>query len=222
MYDVIIFYTYFRTVATYLTLYYSDDRIFSKLMKEVVVLANNKTHSSVKDDKHKKKEKNRSPMNPVQIFLLNFLIVITVLWILFGYVVGVMNAPNSDMSPNIKASDLLFYYKLDKSYRAQDVVVLVKNDTTYVGRIVAVGGDSVDITDSERLKVNGNMVSEPHIYGDTPRFEGFVQYPVQLGNDEYFILCDSRGGSEDSRYYGTVSADDIRGKVVSVLRKNNL
>ena len=191
-------------------------------MKEVVVLANNKTHSSVKDAKHKNKKKDSSPMNPVQIFLLNFLIVITVLWILFGYVVGVMNAPNSDMSPNIKASDLLFYYKLDKSYRAQDVVVLVKNDTTYVGRIVAVGGDSVDITDSERLKVNDNMVSEPHIYGDTPRFEGFVQYPVQLGNDEYFILCDSRGGSEDSRYYGTVSADDIRGKVVSVLRRNNL
>ena len=80
----------------------------------------------------------------------------------------------------------------------------------------------MDISDSERLIVNGNMVSEPHIYGDTPRFEGFVQYPVQLADNEYFILCDARGGSEDSRYYGTVSADDIRGKVVSVLRRNDL
>lgn len=191
-------------------------------MKEVIDLTKNKAKSIIKDDPNKKKEKNRSPMNPVQIFLLNFLIVITVLWLLFGYVVGVMNAPNSDMSPNIKASDLLLYYRLDNSYRAQDVVVLVKNDTSYVGRIVAVGGDSVDISDSERLIVNGNMVSEPHIYGDTPRFEGFVQYPVKLGDNEYFILCYSRGGSEDSRYYGTVSADDIRGKVVSVVRRNNL
>lgn len=221
MYDVIIFYTYFQKAVTHLTLYYPDG-VFSQLMKEVIVLVQNKTKSNVKDDKHKKKEKNRSPMNPVQIFLLNFLIVITVLWILFGCVVGVMNAPNSDMSPNIKASDLLLYYRLDKSYRAQDVVVLVKNDTTYVGRIVAVGGDSVDISDSNRLKVNGNMVSEPHIYGDTPRFEGFVQYPVQLGDNEYFVLCDSRGGSEDSRYYGTVSADNIRGKVISIVRRNNL
>ena len=191
-------------------------------MKEVIVLVHSKTQSIVKVDKNKKNEKNRSPMNPIQVFLLNFLIVITVLWLLFGYVVGVTNAPNSDMSPNIKAADLLLYYRLDKTYRAQDVVVLVKNDTSYVGRIVAVGGDSVDISDSERLIVNENMVSEPHIYSDTPRFEGFVQYPVQLGDNEYFILCDSRGGSEDSRYYGKVSADDIRGKVISIVRRNNL
>lgn len=191
-------------------------------MKEVVVLVQSKTQNSIKDEEYKKKEKNSSPMNPVQVFLLNFLIVITVLWLLFGCIVGVMNAPNSDMSPNIKSSDLLLYYRLDKNYRAQDVVVLVKNDTTYLGRIVAIGGDSVDISDSERLIINGNMVSEPHICGDTPRFEGFVQYPVQLGDNEYFVLCDSRGGSEDSRYYGKVSADDIRGKVISIVRRNNL
>lgn len=191
-------------------------------MKEVVVLVQSKTQNSIKDEEYKKKEKNSSPMNPVQVFLLNFLIVITVLWLLFGCIVGVMNAPNSDMSPNIKSSDLLLYYRLDKNYRAQDVVVLVKNDTTYLGRIVAIGGDSVDISDSERLIINGNMVSEPHIYSDTPRFEGFVQYPVQLGDNEYFVLCDSRGGSEDSRYYGKVSADDIRGKVISIVRRNNL
>ncbi|MCR5600746.1 MAG: signal peptidase I [Ruminococcus sp.] len=185
-------------------------------------MAQNKKQTDNINDKKQKNEKKKSPMNPIQIFLLNFLTVITVLWLLFGYVVGVINAPNSDMSPNIKSSDLLLYYKLYKNYRAQDVVVLVKNDTTYVGRIVAVGGDSVDISDSERLIVNGNMVSEPNIFGDTPRFEGFVQYPVQLGDNEYFILCDSRGGSEDSRYYGTVSADDIRGKVISIVRRSNL
>lgn len=167
-------------------------------------------------------EKKKSPMNPIQIFLLNFLIVITVLWILFGTVIGVMNAPNNNMSPNIKVKDLLFYYRLDNKYHAQDVVVLVKNNTTYVGRIVATGGDSVDISDAENLIINGNNVSEPDIYASTPRFEGFVDYPVKLGKNEYFVLADARNGAEDSRYYGIVDIGEIQGKAIAVIRRNTL
>ena len=167
-------------------------------------------------------KKQKSPMNPIQNFLLNFLIIISVLWVLFGFVVGMINVPNTDMSPNIKAKDLLLYYRLNNSYHAQDVIVLVKNNTTYIGRIVAVGGDTVDISDSEQLKINGNFVSEPQIHNTTPRFEGFVSYPIQLEENEYFVLADMRGGAEDSRYYGIVNIHEIRGKAVAIIRRNNL
>ena len=167
-------------------------------------------------------QKKKSPMNPIQNFLLNLLIVISVIWVLFGLVVGVMNAPNADMSPNIKTKDLLLYYRLDNCYHAQDVIVLIKNDTAYIGRIVAAGGDSVDISDSERLMINGNFVSEPQIHNPTPRFEGFLNYPVQLKENEYFILADARSGAEDSRYYGIVNIHEIQGKVVAIIRRNNL
>ena len=169
-----------------------------------------------------KQKKKKSPMTPIQIFLLNFLIVIIVLWLLFGFVIGAATAPNNDMSPSIKSKDLLLYYRLYDSYHAQDAVVFVKNDTTYVGRIVAVAGDSVDITDEGRLIINGNQVSEPGIHNSTPRFEGFVDYPVQLGSDTYFILADSRGNAEDSRYFGTVSASEISGKVITIIRRNGI
>lgn len=169
-----------------------------------------------------KQKKDRSPMTPIQILLLNLIIVISILWILFGSVIGVISAPNNDMSPNIKVKDLLLYYRLGNEYHAQDIVVLVKNNTTYIGRVVAVGGDSVDISDSEKLIINGNTVAEPSIYESTPRFEGFVDYPVELGKDEYFILADARSGSEDSRYYGIVSADEILGKGITIIRRNYL
>lgn len=169
-----------------------------------------------------KQEMRKSPMTPIQVLLLNLLIVITILWILFGSVIGVMNAPNNDMYPNVKAKDLILYYRLDNSYHAQDIVVLVKNNTTYVGRIVAAGGDSVDISDSEKLIVNGNIVSESGINASTPRFEGFVDYPVKLEDDEYFILADARSGSEDSRYYGSVKVNEIIGKGIAIVRRNYL
>ena len=184
---------------------------------------NQKSNINTADKKNEKKtEKKKSPMTPIQVFLLNFLIVITVLWLLFGFVIGVATAPNSDMSQSIKAKDLLLYYRLDDSLHSQDVVMLSKNGTSYVGRIVATGGDSVDITDDGQLIVNGNRVSEPDIHNSTPRFEGFVNYPLQLGSNEFFVLADARGGAEDSRYYGSVNSSDILGKVVMVVRRNNI
>ena len=174
------------------------------------------------ENRKKKQKKHRSPMTPVQILLLNLLIVITVLWLLFGFVIGVAIAPNNDMSPSIKAKDLLLYYRLDKSYLAQDTVVFVKNDTTYIGRVVAVSGDSVDISDDDRLIINGHIVSEPEIRNATPRYEGFVTYPVQLGDNEYFVLADARSGAEDSRYFGTVERSEIYGKAFLLIRRNSI
>ena len=44
------------------------------------------------------------------------------------------------------------------------LIVINKNDTNYVVRVVASGGDTVEITDSERLVINGNTVIENKIY----------------------------------------------------------
>ena len=168
------------------------------------------------------KKKQRSPMAPVQLFLLNCLIIVTVVWLMFDFVLGPAQAPNSDMSPNIKANDLLLYYRLSRDFQAQDVVVVSKNNTTYIGRIVAVPGDTVDISDAEALVINGNSMIEPNVYTITPKYEGFVEYPVKLGEGEYFILCDNRSGSEDSRYYGSVAKSEIKGKVITAVRRNDL
>lgn len=176
-----------------------------------------KTEKSEEDEKKKKK----SPMDPIQLFLLNCLIIVAVIWLMFGFVLGLMQAPNSDMSPNIKTKDLILYYRLSREFHAQDVVVVAKNKTNYIGRIVAVPGDTVDITDAEKLVINGNTMIESNVYTDTPRYEGFLEYPVKLGNDEYFILCDRRTGGEDSRYYGSVTKSEIKGKVITAVRRNN-
>ena len=179
-----------------------------------------------------KAKKQRSPMTPVQLFLLNAVIIVTAVWLLFGFVFGLTTAPNADMSPNIKSGDLLLTYRLDREFRPQDVVTLRKNGTTYVGRIVARGGDTVEITDDSQLVINGNIMVETNIYTPTPRYEGyadepdttgeFVKYPVTLGEGEYFVLADHRSGGEDSRVYGKVTEKEMLGKVITVLRRSNL
>lgn len=184
--------------------------------------SNMKTTNSQESQEQAPKKKGRSPMNPIQVFLLNLLIIIVSVWLLFGFVLGFAVAPNGDMAPNIKEHDLLLYYRLGSEFRAQDVVVIRKNNITYVGRIIAAENDSVDISDANRPVINGSIMQESNIYTETPRYEGFVEYPLTLGKDEFFVLTDMRNGGEDSRYYGVVKRQEIQGTVVSVIRRNNI
>ena len=168
------------------------------------------------------KKKQRSPMGPIQAFFLNALLIVTAAWLLCGFVFGFTTVPNGDMTPNLKSGDLLIYYQLNRNFAAQDVVVLKKNDTVYVGRIVAKGGDTVDITDNGSLVINGNTMIESNIYAQTVRYEGFVSYPVTLSEGSFFVLADLRSSGEDSRYYGAVAEQEILGKVITAVRRSNL
>ena len=60
------------------------------------------------------------------------------------------------------------------------------------------------------------------IYYSTPRYENGPDYPVTMAEGEYFILCDYREGARDSRYFGPVSRDEIKGKVITVIRRSGL
>lgn len=172
--------------------------------------------------KNNAEKKHRSPMRYPQLFILHAIIIVVVVWVMFGVFFGFMTAPNDDMLPRINSGDLLLYYRLAGEPKANDVIVIHKNDTNYVVRVVGVGGDTVEITDSERLVINGNTVVESNIYSSTPRYEGFVDYPLTLKENEYFVLADSRSNAEDSRYFGTVKKDEIVGTVITVMRRNNI
>ena len=97
-------------------------------------------------------------------FLIRLLILIGILYLLFGVMFGITTVKNEDMSPRMSAGDLVLYYRLDKHPVAGDVIVYKKDDQQYVGRIVAKGGDSVEITDEGTVKVNGSIVLEQNIF----------------------------------------------------------
>lgn len=155
-------------------------------------------------------------------FFSRLLFLVLMLVVLFAGVFGVMPAPNDDMSPRISAGDLLLYYRLTEDWITGDVVVVEQDGNRYVGRIVARGGDTVEVTEQATLKVNGSTVIESNIYYSTPLYDSGVTYPLTLAQDEIFVLCDYREGAKDSRYYGPVSSQEILGKVITVVRRSGL
>ena len=158
----------------------------------------------------------------VKSFISKLIWMAVLLVILFGVFFGVTRMNDNDMSPRISSGDVLFYYRLGNNFRTQDVVVFEKDGTQYVGRIVAQGGDSVEVTDESTLKINGSTMVESDIFYSTPKYGDEVEYPLELAEDQYFILCDYRDGAKDSRYFGAVENSEIKGKVLAVLRRSNL
>lgn len=158
----------------------------------------------------------------VKSFFLRLCILLIFLWIVFGKLFGILPMHNADMSPRISAGDLMLFFRLENRIHNDDVVVLKKDGTTYTGRIVARGGDTVEITEDSELKVNGSIVIENDIYYKTPKYEDYVSYPMTLAEDEYFVLCDYREGAKDSRYFGAVRDREILGKVITVIRRSGI
>ena len=101
-------------------------------------------------------------------------------------------------------------------------MVFEKDGRQYVGRVVAKGGDSVEVTDESRLIINGSTMMESDIFYKTTKYGDDVKYPVNLGGSQYFILCDYREGARDSRFFGAVDQSEIKGKVLMVIRRSSL
>lgn len=144
-------------------------------------------------------------------------------FLLFGVFFGITPMRGNDMFPRISAGDLLLYYRLEKNFNSGDVLVFRKQGKISTGRVVAHGGDSVEITGDGELKVNGSIVIETNVFYKTyPYDKKKVNYPLSLKKDEVFLLCDYREGGRDSRYFGAVSKKEIKGKVITILRRSDL
>lgn len=167
-----------------------------------------------------KSEKKPEGLREIRSFMVRFLLLIAFAFITFGCIFGIRSMKNDDMTPRMSAGDLVLFFRLDDNIHNNEVIVFEKEGISYISRVVARGGDLVEITGESTLKVNGSIVIESNIYDTTPRYDSEVTYPLELKDDEYFVLCDHREGGKDSRYFGPVEKSEIKGKVITVIRRS--
>lgn len=156
-------------------------------------------------------------------------IIATIVFILLHFFVTIRICHSNDMYPNIKDGDLVVYYNRNNfinnliykdtlHYSFDDVVLYEYEGKEYIGRIVAFAGDTVEVNEYGLL-VNGSGIYNSLPYTTLPQAD--LDYPIKLGENEFFILGDLRDQVKDSRTYGVIRKDAIIGKEVFLIRRRS-
>ena len=178
------------------------------------------------DDRRKKLyfEKKKGRKRAVSIrraFLFLFQAVLVcaaavLLVVFFGY--RVSNAGDS-MSPALKNGDVVLVNRLTYQIKGPargDIIVFRPggNENTHysIKRVVGLPGETVQIIDGS-VYIDGEE-AERDIYAADIEYAGTAEEPVELGEDEYFVIGDNTGVSDDSRTedVGNVRLEDICGE----------
>lgn len=145
---------------------------------------------------------------------LLLLVLIAAVFILFRFVIGIAIVGGNSMEPTLQDGDFVLYSRIVRQYRPGDVISMrVPSGEYYVKRVIAVGGDTVDLQDG-RVLVNGEPLQDDRGTGETQEETGAVIYPYKVREGNVFVLGDNREVSMDSRAFGEVSRRQIRGKVL--------
>jgi signal peptidase I len=127
----------------------------------------------------------------------------------------VMRVGSASMEPTIPTGAVVLVDRWSDEIDRMDVVVVGAPDGVgpqLVKRAVAVGGDEIALEDGV-LVVNGRPVCEPSI--DPALIDAEYFGPLLVPSGDLFLLGDNRQTSIDSRVFGTVRADEVRGRVLA-------
>ena len=79
-----------------------------------------KEKAAAKDRRHRRR------MRELRFLLLRLGCLLLVIYILFFHLVGLTVMPGRDMYPRLDAGDLLLFYRIERNFKAQDIVVIDK------------------------------------------------------------------------------------------------
>ena len=169
-----------------------------------------------------KKIQQLKTMINVRELITKLVLILCVVYIVFTYCFGMLRMKGISMVPSISDGDLVVYYRLEKEYRSGDIVVFDNGQDTYVLRIVAVEGQTVDINGSGDLMINGHIEEDQSYFKTKEAEDSDVKFPYVVEKGKIFVIGDYRKESKDSRIFGAIDKTEIKGKVLSILRTKNV
>ena len=175
---------------------------------------------------------NRTTREWVEAFLVAAILAL----VLRTFVIAPFKSPSGSMIPTINIGDhifaSMFSYGLpvpftDTRLFAQpiargDIVIFpypLEPDKDYIKRVIGVGGDTVEVRGMSVL-INGVVHEEPYAYYDPVILAHLERSqreppsfgPIRVPPGKLFMMGDNRFNSSDSRVWGFVDANTVKGR----------
>jgi signal peptidase I len=140
------------------------------------------------------------------------------------FVVQPFIVEGASMSPNFYDGEYLVVDEISSHFsdlKRGEVVIFhppKQQDVYYIKRIIGLPGETVEFKDSSIYIYNsthteGIKLNENDYLADS-EIDSNQRQKVTLNNNEYFLVGDNRNNSYDSRRFGPVTLDRIKGRVM--------
>ena len=111
------------------------------------------------------------------------------------------------------------FFQYKKPQRGDTIVFIYPKDTSkdFIKRVIGTEGEKVEIL-RNKIYVNNRLIDDP--WGHYRERSDWTRYlqpmerygPVIVPKDSLFVLGDNRDNSQDSRFWGFVNVDAVKGK----------
>lgn len=141
--------------------------------------------------------------------IIPYIVIVLVVVLIRTFIITPVRVDGDSMKNTLKNGDILLLYKLGSINRF-DIIVLdeEKDNEKIIKRVIGLPGETVAIKKG-KIYINDKVIDDEYAYGETSDYD-----KVTLEDDEYFILGDNRLISKDSRYFGPIKENEIKGKIV--------
>ncbi len=150
---------------------------------------------------------------------LGFIIIIAIVLLANIYIVSFQQVIGPSMNSNLQSGDIVVLNKIIYKFRdikRCDVVSFEIDSKNMVKRVIGLPGEHIEYKDNylyiDGVKYTEDYLDEKMITNDF-KLEDLPGNYEKIPEGMYLVLGDNRLDSMDSRDYGLVSKDIIRGKV---------
>ncbi len=145
---------------------------------------------------------------------------IVAIMLIFTFAFRIVGVSGPSMMNTLINGDWLIVSAFITEPERGDIVIITQPNSfnePIVKRVIAVGGDTIDIDfDKATVSINGKVINEPYLGSPTTNDEHAWQYPLTLKEGQVFVMGDNRQHSSDSRSpdIGLIDENYILGQVL--------